>query len=156
MAVTPRLLNTDDLRGGSYDPYPVGSVFTAVVDTNPATLLGYGTWSAIAAGRVLVGVDAGDPDFEVAGLTPGSKTVAAAGSNAAESAHTHSVTSAVDADSEVVDAVGLAATVNALIGPVSNPAVTSGAGASHNHAFTGSATSVVQPSLTVYFWERTA
>ena len=44
---------------GAYSPgggpaFPVGSVFLAVVSTNPATLLGYGTWSAFGAGRLLV------------------------------------------------------------------------------------------------------
>lgn len=59
--------------------YPVGAVYVSTVSTNPATLFGFGTWSAIAAGRVLVGIDAGDADFDTAGETGGSKTVAAAG-----------------------------------------------------------------------------
>jgi hypothetical protein len=33
--------------------YPVGSIYTnATVSTNPATLLGFGTWTAFGAGRV--------------------------------------------------------------------------------------------------------
>lgn len=55
--------------------WPVGSVFTAVVSTSPATLLGYGTWSAIAAGRVLVGLNSGDTDFDTVEETGGAKTV---------------------------------------------------------------------------------
>jgi hypothetical protein len=31
-----------------------------------------------------------------------------------------------------------------------------GAGTSHGHAFTGSATSVVQPYIVVHMWKRTA
>ena len=60
--------------GGGGPAFPVGSVFIAVVATDPATLLGYGTWQAFGAGRVLVGVDAGDPDFDTAGATGGAKT----------------------------------------------------------------------------------
>lgn len=59
--------------GGS-DAFPVGSVFLAVVSTDPATLLGYGTWSAFGAGRMLVGRDAGDADFDTAEETGGAKT----------------------------------------------------------------------------------
>lgn len=56
------------------EAFPVGSVFIAVVATNPATLLGYGTWIAFAAGRVLVGIDPGDPDFDTVRETRGAKT----------------------------------------------------------------------------------
>ena len=80
--------------GGS--AFPVGAVFLSVVSTNPATLLGYGTWAAIAAGRVLVGLDAGDPAFDVVEETGGAKTVASAGTvavpsftGAALDGHTH-------------------------------------------------------------------
>lgn len=55
--------------------WPVGSVFISVVSTNPATLLGLGTWAAIATGRMLVGIDAGDPDFDTPEEVGGSKTV---------------------------------------------------------------------------------
>lgn len=39
--------------------FPVGAIYTATVSTNPVTLLGFGTWSAFGAGRVLVGVGTG-------------------------------------------------------------------------------------------------
>ena len=55
--------------------YPVGSIYmNAVSDTNPATLLGFGTWAAFGAGRVPVGVDTTDEDFDEGGLTGGAKT----------------------------------------------------------------------------------
>ena len=80
--------------------WPVGAVFISVVSTNPATLLGFGTWSAFGAGRVLVGLNSGDADFDTVEETGGAKTVAGAGSIsgtavADHAAHTHSVTSDV-------------------------------------------------------------
>ena len=36
--------------------FPVGSTYPTVVNTNPATLLGFGTWASIGSGTVLMGV----------------------------------------------------------------------------------------------------
>ena len=55
--------------------YPVGSLyFNATDDTNPNQLLGFGTWVAYAAGKVPVGYDSTDTDFNAAEKTGGSKT----------------------------------------------------------------------------------
>jgi hypothetical protein len=66
--------------------WPVGSVFMAVVNANPQTLLGFGTWQSFGAGRMLVGVNGADADFDTAEKTGGSKTSSAVVN------HTHSVT----------------------------------------------------------------
>ena len=43
--------------------YPVGSYYSnGAVSTNPATLLGFGTWVAVD-GKVIVGLDAGQTEF---------------------------------------------------------------------------------------------
>lgn len=119
--------------GGS-EAFPVGSVFTAMVSTNPAVLLGYGTWASRGTGRVLVGVDPADPAIDAPGKTTGAKTVPSAGT---------------------VGAIGAPTGTAQKIGT----STASAAASTHGHAaptFTGSPTSVVQPSLAVYFWERTA
>ena len=67
--------------------YPVGSIYIAVVSTNPATLLGFGTWSAFGTGRTLVGIDTGDVDFDVVEETGGAKTVTL--TSAEMPSHTH-------------------------------------------------------------------
>lgn len=54
--------------------WPVGSVFISVVSTNPNTLLGYGTWTAFATGRTLVGIDTGQTEFDTVEETGGAKT----------------------------------------------------------------------------------
>src|SRR3990167_2043647 len=114
--------------GGS-EAFPVGSVFLAVVATNPATLLGYGTWSAIAAGRVLVGLDSGDTDFDTAEETGGAKTINLAHTN---DAHTAGRKGGTTNPQDIFNA------------PVT-------------HASNLSATqSVVQPYFVVYMWKRTA
>lgn len=59
--------------------YPIGALYTSTLSTNPGTLLGRGTWSAFGAGRVMVGRDGGDADFDTAEETGGAKTVASSG-----------------------------------------------------------------------------
>jgi hypothetical protein len=54
--------------------FQVGALYVSISPTNPATTLGYGTWSAFGTGRVLVGVDTGDTDFDAVEETGGSKT----------------------------------------------------------------------------------
>ena len=54
--------------------YPVGSIYISVVSTNPATLLGVGTWTAFAEGRMLVGLKSTDTDFDTVEETGGAKT----------------------------------------------------------------------------------
>lgn len=128
--------------------YPVGSIYINATDnTNPATLLGFGTWSAFGAGKVMVGYDAGDTDFDSAEETGGAKTHTLL--EAELPSHTHSITitscnsnSGAGDDNSVIE--GQQANENSTV------TATSGATGS------GTAFSVVQPYITVYMWKRTA
>lgn len=64
--------------------YPVGSIYLSVNSVNPSTLFG-GTWEAWGSGKVPVGVDTSDTDFDTVEETGGAKTESytPAGSNAA-------------------------------------------------------------------------
>jgi hypothetical protein len=112
-------------RGG-YAPagqaFPIGSVFIAVVSTNPATLLGYGTWSAFGAGRVLVGLDSGDTDFDTAEETGGAKTKAIsahAGTAVADHAsHTHTYTQVPNHLHTLATGTGASGNFSQVIGTV--------------------------------------
>ena len=81
--------------------YPVGSIYiNATSATNPATLLGFGTWVAFGAGRVMVGLDAGNAAFDTAEETGGS-------ADAITVSHTHtaSVTDAGHRHNTTLDGV---------------------------------------------------
>lgn len=74
------------------EAFPVGSVFISVVSTNPATLLGYGTWAAFGVGRFLLGTDSTAKETAGSsthshGFTQPSAHGALAHSGAAVSAH---------------------------------------------------------------------
>jgi len=69
--------------------YPVGSIYiNASVNTNPSTLLGFGTWEAFGAGRVMVGINGSEAEFDTLGETGGAKTHTL--SEAEMPSHTHS------------------------------------------------------------------
>lgn len=70
--VAARLQYLEDNLGGI--AFPIGSVYIAIIDTDPATLLGYGTWSRIAEGQCLVGLKSTDTDFDKVEKTGGTKT----------------------------------------------------------------------------------
>jgi hypothetical protein len=54
--------------------YPEGSIYMNADDSrDPSILLGFGTWAAFGAGRVLVGIDPSDSDFNTAEDTGGTK-----------------------------------------------------------------------------------
>ena len=58
----------------SLKSYPIGSIYISYSSTNPGTLIG-GTWQAFAPGRVLVGVNESNTNFNESGKTGGSKTI---------------------------------------------------------------------------------
>jgi microcystin-dependent protein len=68
--------------------WPVGSIYRSVVATNPATLLGIGTWSAFGLGRVVVAFDATQAEFDTTEETGGSKTVTLDSSHLPSHTHT--------------------------------------------------------------------
>jgi len=53
--------------------YPVGAIYISTASTNPSSLFG-GTWVAFGQGRVLVGLNSSDSDFNQSEETGGAKT----------------------------------------------------------------------------------
>ena len=67
---------TADNHAVNFDQiYPVGSIYmNASSNVNPGTLLGIGTWQALAPGRVLLGAGSNDGQTYTAGGTSGART----------------------------------------------------------------------------------
>lgn len=85
----PGVAGDDGADGDVSACWPVGSVFLSVVSTNPGTLLGFGTWAAFGAGRMLVGFNAADTDFDTVEETGGVKTVTLTAAQSGLPQHTH-------------------------------------------------------------------
>lgn len=135
--------------------YPVGSIYTnSSVSTNPATLLGFGTWSAFAAGRVMVGFNASNTLFDTAEETGGSadSIVVSHTHTATDSGHTHGI-----AYSGVLGFSGGGGYGGTAFGGAVNQA-TQSASANISVSTTGSSgtNANYQPYITVYMWKRTA
>jgi hypothetical protein len=135
--------------------HPIGSIYiNATNATNPGTLLGFGTWVAFGAGRVMVGFNAADPLFDSAEETGGSK-------DAIVASHSHGVTDPGHAHVYVNGAPSPGYFVDGNTGPqgyLGTSATTASAttGISIQTAGTSGTNANLQPYITVYMWKRTA
>lgn len=129
--------------------WPVGAIFISAVSTNPGTLLGFGTWTQFGQGRVLVGYNASDSDFDSLLGTGGAKTVTLTASQIPS--HLHRI-SAYEINQTGASTGGNISAVTYKEGKSSWASTTFstnsvGSGQSHNN---------LQPYIVVYMWRRTA
>ena len=137
--------------------YPVGAIFTTTVayadSAAVVAAIGGTTWVAFGAGKVLVGLDSGDSDFDTASETGGAKTIGAgtSGSTAADlAAHTHTLSVGTSGG------IGTRATYHTQNNTGVTTVTTASSGSGGGHTHTVPAHSLVQPYIVVYFWKRTA
>tara|TARA_R110000737_G_scaffold301161_1_gene308135 strand:+ start:306 stop:1004 length:699 start_codon:yes stop_codon:yes gene_type:complete len=140
--------------------YPVGSIYMATVATNPATLLGFGTWVAFGQGRVLLGADGTYAAGSTGGSTDAivaSHTHTDSGHNHTQDPHAHTVASGnstgdgsakVSKPTSSQDTATLAATSSVTATNQSSTANISTEGVSPTNAN-------LQPYIAVYIWNRT-
>jgi len=130
--------------------YPIGIVITLGVSTNPNTLFGFGTWTAIA-GKVIVGINAGDAEFDTLDETGGAKTVTLTSAESGVPAHAHKNSDGYYDQETSITLSG---------GP--SPINYHGGGASAHNTGTNTAANAasahnnLQPYIVKYVWQRTA
>lgn len=138
--------------------YPVGSIYVnANVSTDPSTLLGFGTWEAFGAGRVMVGFDSGNALFDTVRETGGSADAIVvshthtATSTVTDPGHAHTFAGAVNPGGSGSDRNGVATTktTDSAVTGISVATSISTVGSSGTNAN-------YQPYITVYTWRRTA
>jgi len=132
--------------------FPVGAIYSATVATNPGTLLGFGTWTAFGAGRVMVGNGGG---FS-AGATGGS-------ADAIVVSHTHTATvtdpgHAHSYRTNASQAPQSGSSTNCMTSPSTFTTDSAFTGISVSNSTVGSSgtNANLQPYIVVYMWERTA
>ena len=135
--------------------YPVGAIYTSVVSTSPATLFGFGTWDAFGVGRMLVGLDSGDTDYDVVEETGGDKVITLATTDIP--AHTHIQDAHHHHFTIYVNTTGGGGNTRAdtvAVTPDAPP--TSDTTATNQNAGGGGSHKNVPPYIVVYMWKRTA
>ena len=120
--------------------YPIGCVVTLGVSTNPATLFCIGTWSAIA-GRVIVGIDSGQTEFDTLNETVGAKTHTLTTNEMPSHSHTFTDYVPTSGPADYVAGNKVSNT------PETVTTSTAGSGQAHNN---------LQPYIVKYVWQRTA
>jgi hypothetical protein len=140
--------------------YPVGSIYiNAAVTTNPATLLGFGTWVAFGAGKVMVGQDTGDSLFDTLEETGGSKDAIVVShthtATVTDPGHVHGVPVQEGDDAPPPNYFGGAQNIDSTQTHNTNSATT---GISVGISTVGSSgtNANLQPYITVKIWKRTA
>jgi hypothetical protein len=175
---TTQLATTAFVAATVQSAYPVGSIYiNATNSQNPGTLLGFGTWSAFGAGRMMVGFNSSDPLFDTAEETGGSKDAIVVahthtGSTNTTGAHTHNLNN----NSGQAQAGQLFGTSNYLARSAGGSAeygiaaantnqqntVSIASAGDHSHTVTVDSTGSsgtnanLPPYITVYMWKRTA
>lgn len=143
--------------------FPIGSIYMSVNSTNPSTYFG-GTWTAWGTGRVPVGIDSSQSEFNTVEKTGGSKEVqshthSVSLTSASSGSHTHTI--------PVQDKAGLNGTVTNkyIITTGSSNRLSGGAQAAgaHTHKVSGNTGSYgsgnsknLPPYIVCYMWKRTA
>jgi microcystin-dependent protein len=132
--------------------WPVGSIFMSVVPTDPAILLGGGTWVRWGQGRMAVSLDEGQTEFDSVEETGGEKTHTL--TTAEIPGHTHGLrTSAAEAGGYGLNnqVSGRGFTDRGLVSGATtgstDTTASGGGGAAHNN---------LPPYITCYMWKRTA
>ncbi|EMG26238.1 DUF859 domain-containing protein [Streptococcus parauberis] len=126
--------------------YPVGTIYESIKSDNPSAFMG-GTWARFGNGRVLVGVDESDTDFNTVNKTGGEKTHVL--TEAEMPSHTHPGENGTQfhmykgtSGETATDGVNSGTSFKSK----SNTGATGGNQAHNN----------LQPYVTVYRWQRTA
>lgn len=151
--------------------YPVGSIYMSIIDTNPATLFGIGTWEALPAGRVLLAqgrsnwgttYNVNNTGGEVSHtLTQNEMPIHSHSGSANTSGSTHTHTLTMQASHGKSGNGGVPRFSDGDVWSANKTATLSAAG-SHTHAVSinnaggGQAHNNMQPYLVVYMWKRTA
>lgn len=152
--------------------YPVGTIYTTVVATNPGTIFG-GTWVEFGAGRVLVGRSSGETEFNTVEKTGGAKTVTLSAAQMPVHTHTqnaHSHTGTTEAGAMSAGGTwGFGTSENNVNGIRAYNITNSYSSMNHTHGFTtnnatatnqnaggGASHNNIQPYIVVYFFKRTA
>ena len=124
---------------------PVGHIRIETTDTNPADILGFGTWVLWGQGRVPVGVDTTQTEFNTVEKEIGEK----------EHKHYNGVYS-VDNKLAISNKNSLNSVLGEQIFSVNGTTGFTSRGSTNVYKYASESESSIQPSITCYMWKRIA
>ena len=149
--------------------YPIGAIYMSTANVNPSTFIAGTTWVAWGSGRVPVGIDISDTDFNGVEKTGGKKTHVLTESEMPKHKHTgteqeaqkFNIEQGSTFETKRYTASFTSETMQTASNSVANPngslsgngevvvehGITAGGGQPH---------SILQPYITCYMWKRTA
>jgi len=149
--------------------FPVGSIYINTSNTNPGTFIG-GTWAAFGAGRVPVGFDSGQTEFDTDEETGGAKTVTLTAAempshthtqnshNHTQDAHSHQerVATTSTSGTGITGTANLSGNTGANQTTAATTATNQAATATNQNTGGDGAHNNLQPYIVVRMWKRTA
>ena len=132
--------------------YPVGTVYTSTLATNPAITFGFGTWVAFGAGRVLIGNGGGFSGGATGGSADAVIVSHSHTATVSDPGHAHNYSAPSGSDGAIS---GTVAFITGAGSSSTGTAVT-GITVSNSTAGVSGTNANLQPYLVVYIWTRTA
>lgn len=132
--------------------YPIGSIYMSVNNINPSTLFG-GTWVEWGAGKVPVGVDASDTDFDTVEKTGGHKDTQK--HTHIQNQHRHRVSTRTSTYASGVQSAWRCITAPASTNGDYNQNSYSEYATPTNQDYGTGDSGNLQPYITCYMWKRT-
>lgn len=135
--------------------YPIGSIYMSTSNSNPSNTMG-GTWIEWGSGKVPVGVDSNDTDFNTVEKTGGNKTqdlralIGAANGNIYSIAYAASDSFQSNATDYKYAITGSGISIDKI-----NHTTPVKRAISNNGSLTESEPTTLQPYITCYMWKRT-
>lgn len=153
-SITTNKTTISDGGDNQTNPYPVGSIYLSVSNTDPSTLFG-GTWESISGYYLYAGVGGNTSGSDTSGVPSTNVTGSTALTVAQIPSHNHNLLMAFNTSAGSIGRPVMANSISNLQSNV-NPIQYTGGGQGHTHTLNAHTHEINPLRFEVYAWKRTA